>query len=331
MLKSLTRRSFTAATLALATLAAAPQQGFAQELTKLTFIQEWPVPNGLWIPWILGSKKGFYKEEGIEIEIVTPPTVADTMKFLGTGSAQVAFTTGMDIIFAREQEAPVVAIARYGRGNNWGILSSEGEPLTIADLKGKTIGIYNDAWTKAQLSMMLADGGMTLDDVQTVAATDDTVPLLLQDKVDAITGITNAEGTGMTTTGEQKAEFLAATAHGVPNTPIFMLAANEGWLKENPESAEAFLRATRKSIDYATANPDEAIAAFAELYSKAYDGKFIDQQWKDTIPLFGEMGPDLMVNDEADWSKLLAALEKFEVLKEVLEPSAYFTNDYLAQ
>jgi len=331
MSMTLTRRGFAAAAIALATMIAAPQKTLAQDLTKLTFIQEWPVPDGFWIPWILGSKKGFYAAEGLEIEIVTPPTVADTMKFLGTGQAQVAFTTVMDVIFAKEQQAPVIAIGRYGRGNNWGILSPEGKPLTIDDLKGKTIGIYNDAWTLAQLSMMLADGGMSIDDVKTVAAADDTVPLLLQNRVDAITGITNAEGTGMQTTGEQKAEFLPATAHGVPNTPIFMLAANETWLKDNPDKAKAFLRATRKSIEYAVANPDEGIAAFAELYAKAYDGKFIDQQWKDTIPLFGEMDAGLMVNDEADWTALLAALKKFDVVKNIEAPSAYYTNDYLAQ
>jgi putative hydroxymethylpyrimidine transport system substrate-binding protein len=326
-----TRRSFGAALAALAALAIAPTPSSAQNLTKVTFVQEWPVPDGFWVPWILGNKKGFYAEEGIELEIVTPPTVADTMKFLGTGTAQVAFTTVMDVIFAREQQAPVTAIARYGRGNNWGILSPEGSPLTIADLKGKTIGIYNDAWTKAQLTMMLADGGLTLDDITTVAAADDTVPLLLQKKVDAITGITNAEGTGMATTGGQKAEFLAATAHGVPNTPIFMIAGNDEWLKANPELAKAFLRATRKSIEYAIAHPDEGIAAFQELYAKAYDEKFITQQWKDTIPLFGEVGPDLMVLNDADWVSLLAALKKFEVVGEVLEPSAYYTNQYLAQ
>lgn len=331
MSMTLTRRGFAAAAIALAAIISVPQKTIAQDLTKLTFIQEWPVPDGFWIPWILGSKKGFYAEEGLEIEIVTPPTVADTMKFLGTGQAQVAFTTVMDVIFAKEQQAPVVAIARYGRGNNWGILSPEGKPLTIADLKGKTIGIYNDAWTLAQLSMMLADGGMTIDDVKTVAATDDTVPLLLQKRVDAITGITNAEGTGMQTTGEQKAEFLPATAHGVPNTPIFMLAANQPWLQENPEKAKAFLRATRKSIEYASAHPEEGIAAFAELYAKAYDGKFIDQQWKDTIPLFGAMDASLMVNDAADWTALLEALKKFDVVKNVEAPSAYYTNDFLAQ
>lgn len=327
-----TRRSFACVlAAAVAAFGAGTAPGSAQDLTKLTFIQEWPVPDGFWVPWILGSKKGFYAEEGIELEIVTPPTVADTMKFLGTGRAQVAFTTVMDVIFAKEQEAPVTAIARYGRGNNWGILSAEGAPLTVGDLKGKTIGIYNDAWTKAQLTMMLADAGLTLDDVSTVAATDDTVPLLLQKKVDAITGITNAEGTGMSTTGGQKAEFLAATKHGVPNTPIFMLAGNDAWLAANPEIAKAFLRATKKSIEYAAAHPDEGVAAFLELYSKAYDEKFIARQWQDTIPLFGEMGPDLMASNEADWASLLAALKKFEVVAAPLEPSAYYSNQYLAQ
>ena len=327
----LTRRTFTAALAAVAALGALAGPASAKELTKLTYIQEWPVPDGFWVPWILGNAKGFYAEEGIELEIVTPPTVADTTKFLGTGRAQVAFTTVMDVIFAKEQQAPVTAIARYGRGNNWGILSPEGAPLTVPELKGKTIGIYNDAWTTAQLTMMLADGGLTMADVQTVAASDDTVPLLLQKKVDAITGITNAEGTGMAVTGGQKASFLAAKDHGVPDTPIFMIAANDDWLKENPEVAKAFLRATRKSIDYAVAHPDEGIAAFSALYSNAYDPKFIEQQWKDTIPLFGEASADMMKSSEADWVKLLAALKKFDVVKAPLEPSAYYTNAYIAE
>jgi len=328
---TLTRRNFGLAVAAVTALAMSPSPSGAQNLTKVTFVQEWPVADGFWVPWILGSKKGFYAEEGIDLEIVAPPTVADTMKFLGTGNAQVAFTTVMDVIFAREQQAPVTAIARYGRGNNWGIISEQGNPLKIEDLKGKTIGIYNDAWTKAQLPMMLADASLTLDDVTMVAAADDTVPLLLQKKVDAITGITNAEGTEMFTAGNQKPEFLAAIDHGVPNTPIFMIAGNDDWLKANPDLAKAFLRATHKSIEYAVAHPDEGIAAFAEKYSKAYDPKFINQQWADTIPQFGAAGTDLMVLSEADWTALLDALKKFKVVEAPLAASMYYTNDYQAK
>jgi putative hydroxymethylpyrimidine transport system substrate-binding protein len=29
------------------------------KLTKVTMVQEWPVADGFWIPWILGKQKGF--------------------------------------------------------------------------------------------------------------------------------------------------------------------------------------------------------------------------------------------------------------------------------
>ena len=97
----------------------------------------------------------------------------------------------------------------------------------------------------------------------------------------------------------------------MPNTPIFQLAANDDWLKANPDLAKAFLRATRKSIEYAVANPDEGTKVFLDTFSNAYEASFITQQWKDTIPLFGAMSPDLMVSNEADWVALLDALKKF--------------------
>ncbi|SNR46061.1 ABC transporter substrate-binding protein [Puniceibacterium sediminis] len=327
----LTRRILLAsAAIASAATLMAPA-AMAQDLTKLTFIQEWPTPDGFWIPWIVGSDKGFYAEEGIELEIVTPPTVADTMKFLGTARAQVAFTTSMDIIFAKAEEAPVVAIGRYGRSNNWGILSPTGTPMNVADLKGKTVGIYNDAWTLAQLGMVLADAGMTINDIKTVAASDDTVPLLLQERVDAITGITNAEGTAIVTVTGEAGEFLPAIEHGAPNTPIFALAANTDWLADNPDLAKAFLRATSKSITYAVEHPEEAVEAFGTRYAKAYDPAFIHQQWLDTIPLFGDVDGTMLVNQSEDWDTLVAALDKFDVLDNLLPSSEYFTNAYLPE
>ncbi|MBS0849185.1 ABC transporter substrate-binding protein [Citrobacter sp. JGM124] len=297
-------------------------------LTKVTFIQEWPVADGFWIPWILGKEKGFYAQEGIDLDIVAPPTVADTMKFLGTGRADVAFTTPMDIIFAKEQGAPVTAIGRYSKGNNWGIFSNEGKPYTVAELKGKTIGIYNDAWTKAQLAMMLQSEGLTLNDVNMVTAADDTVPLLLQKRVDAITGITTAEGTEMVTMGKQKPEFLSAVAHGVPDIPILMFAGNQSWLEKNPQLAKAFLRATQKSIAYAVEHPDEGIQAFSDAYSKAYDPVYITQQWQDTIPLLSPVDNQSLKLDIDNWNALLNAVSAQNMVKNTLPADQYFTNQY---
>jgi putative hydroxymethylpyrimidine transport system substrate-binding protein len=299
-----------------------------KDLTKVTMVQEWPVADGFWIPWILGKQKGFYAEQGIDLEIVAPPTVADTMKYLGTGRANVAFTTAMDVVFAREQGAPVTAVGRYLTDNNWGLFTKQGEPVTAAGLKGKTIGIYSDAWTKAQLAMVLKSAGLTMSDVKTVSAADDTVPLLLRGKVDAITGITNAEGTEIQTAGKQTGEFLPAKDNGAPNSPIQLFAANTDWLKQNPELARRFMAATQKSIEYAQANPSEGVDAYFKAFSKAYDRAFIEQQWRDTAPLLRRDadGSYFTMTDEM-WAPLLSAVKENDIVRRVDPVSDYYTNE----
>ena len=325
-----TRRSAVLAAMLISCVCAVSLRAEAQTppLTKVTFIQEWPVADGFWIPWILGKQKGFYTAEGIDLDIEAPPTVADTMKFLGTGSADVAFTTVMDLIFAKEQDAPVEAIGRYGQGNNWGLFAKAGTPLSVEGLKGKSVGIYNDAWTKAQLALMLKSAKLSLDDVTMVSASDDTVPLVLEGKVDVITGITNAEGTEMVTSGKQAPAFLPAVGHGVPNTPIFMIAGNQKWLAKNPDLARRFLKATVTSMAYAIAHPDEGVASFAAAYSKAYDPVFIQAQWKDTVPQFGAPGPSMLNLNDKDWDDLLKAVKDLGLVKDPLPSAQYYTNEY---
>ncbi|MFT3863828.1 MAG: ABC transporter substrate-binding protein [Solirubrobacterales bacterium] len=303
--------------------------GSGGELTTVKMVQEWPVADGFWIPWILGKEKGFYEEAGINLEIIAPATEADTMKLLGTGQADVAFTTIMDVLFAREAGAEVTAIGRYSSGNNWGVISREGEPLTPAELKGKTIGIYNDAWTRAQLSMVLASAGLTLDDVKTVVASDDTVPLLLENKVDAITGLTTAEGAEIVGDGK-KYEFLEATKYGVPDSPVLMFAANDDWLHENEALGKKFMAATERSLEYAIANPQEGIEAYVNAYGEAEEKSFLTEQWHDTIELFSK-SPDgsYFSMDDQMWAPLLEAVKENGVVEKTFPPADYYTNKLL--
>ena len=84
----------------------------ASKLTTMRMVQEWPVADGFWIPWIVARDKGWYKAAGIDLQIIPPPTVADTVKFLGTGRADIGFTTILDVIFAKAQNAPIVVDRR---------------------------------------------------------------------------------------------------------------------------------------------------------------------------------------------------------------------------
>jgi NitT/TauT family transport system substrate-binding protein len=297
------------------------------KLTTIRMVQEWPVADGFWIPWIVARDKGWYKQAGIDLKIIPPPTVADTVKFLGTGRADIGFTTILDVIFAKAQGAPITSIGAYSQSNNWGLIGRQGEKFTVASLKGKTIGIYNDAWTKAQLSIMLESAHLTLNDVKLVAAASDVVPLLLAKKVDVATGVTNAEASEVRTVGHQKPFMLLAKNYGVPNSPIWLIAGNTSWLQKNPALAKTWFRVTKRALDWSIANPKAAVQMFEKAYPKAESFAYALDQWKATIPLFKAPGGYFSQTNK-QWSGLLPALVKQKLITKALAPSAYYTNAY---
>ena len=317
------------AALALAVFAAtATSQPHAQKLTTIRMVQEWPVADGFWIPWIVARDKGWYKAAGINLQIIPPPTVADTVKFLGTGRADIGFTTILDVIFAKAQGAPITSIGAYSQSNNWGLIGRQGEKFTVASLKGKTVAIYNDAWTKAQLSIMLESAHLTLKDIKMVAAASDVVPLLLAKKVDVATGVTNAEASEVRTIGKQTPTMLLAKDYGVPNSPIWLLGANTKWLQKNPVLAKTWFKVTKRALTWSIAHPTQAVQMFEKAYPKAESFAYALDQWKATIPLFKSPG-GYFHQDDAQWSKLLPALVKQKLITKALSPKSYYTNAYL--
>ncbi len=305
----------------------------AEDLTSIRFIQEWPVPDGFWIPWVVAQDQGFYEDAGLDVEIITPPNVSATMQFLGTDQADLAFTTSVDIVTARSQGVPVVGIGTYGTNNNWGLMSDTAEPIEPADLAGKLVGTYNDAWSNAQLSIMLGSVGLTISDVTLVTADSSTVALLVEDKVDVITGITNAEGSELESLGVTDYSIAYSKDFGAPDAPVLMLAGNEEWLAAHPDEAKAFMEATIRGLNYARENPEEAVQIFMDTYPDAQSVEFTELQWTATAALFGDEGyevtaADLEQSDEV-WQSLVDVSVEYDLIDEAIPVEDLFTNDAL--
>lgn len=300
--------------------------------TTVKMIMEWPTADGFWIPWIVGKSKGYFQKEGINLDIVAPPNTSATMQYVGTGRADVAFGTSVDVVTSASNGVPVVSIGRYGSENNWGLITQTAKPIDPADLKGKTIGTYTDSWSAAQLQIMLSKVGLKLSDVTLVTASDDTVPLLVQKKVDAITGVTNAEGSELTSLN-QKYSIALAKDYGAPNAPVFSIAANRDWLAKNPAVAKAFLRATVEGMNYARSHPSYAVAQFLKSYPEAETKAYATLQWGDTSPLLGKKGAELTTSDlvqsSTDWTSIVNVASKFKVIDNKGKVSSYYTNSAL--
>lgn len=323
-----------AAVLAITGLAACGGSGdekkTASGLTKITMIQDWPTPWVGWIPWVVADDKGYFKDAGLEVDIKAPATVSDPVKFISTGRADIAFTTSLDVVLAAEQGAAVRSIGAVTQSNNWGLVF-KGKAPSLESIKGRKIDIYQDAWTKAQLSAMLKSVNLSLDDVDLVTAPDDTAPLLLAGKIDAATGITNAEMTEAQVGGGDPSIILAKD-HGVPNVYVQILAANDSWLKDHPTEAKGFMSAVQKATEWSLKNPDDALKIFQKRYPKALDPTYAAASWRNTQPLYASADTKahgFYWNDKERWQQMLDFSKSAGLIKKSLDPTALFSNDYL--
>jgi len=296
--------------------------------TSITIVTEWSYPDPLWIPFLVAEDQGYYADAGLDVTVQQPPDNSTTMKMLALGDAQVGLSATTDVVFAKGEGLPVVSVSNMTQSNNWGLFQLGDQPIDVAALKGKTIGIYNDSWTAAMLPLVLKSGGLTMDDVETVAASGSVIPLLLNGKIDVATEVTNLGGIEISTSGGGAFTQLLAPDAGAPDTPVWVYVASSEWASANPDLAAAWLEATRKGIDWASQNPDAAVALFEKTYPEAAtDNGYNLEAWKATIPLLTVNGTYPAQSDE-EWSAFTQALVDAGQLDSALPPSEYYTNAY---
>ncbi|HZS92127.1 MAG TPA: ABC transporter substrate-binding protein [Chloroflexota bacterium] len=301
-------------------------------LTTVTAVMDWPTPWMGWTPWLVADAKGYFAAEGIKFNLVIPATVADPAKVLGTGHADFAFTTILDVIEGRAQGAPIIGVGAYAQYNNWGIIKWKDSKLTPKDLAGKSIGVYPDAWSKTQLTIFLKHVGIGINQVKLVYTSSDTVPLLLTHKVDVITGVTNAEQTEAEVTGKRATTMYLANKYGVPNAYIWVLAANTNFLHSHPAVARGWLRAARRGLTYALAHPRDVVSIFMKRYPTALDRTYAIKSWANTVPLYTSdqtRAHGFFWQIPQVWQQTQQTLKTYGIIDQTMPVDQLYTNAYL--
>ncbi|MCB8874302.1 ABC transporter substrate-binding protein [Acidisoma silvae] len=329
-LRFLTRllASTTAAGALMLGLSATAHQAQAADLTKVTLVYDWVTPDFELIPTAVAQAEGFYKDAGLDVSTVFPPNNSTTVRMLGSGTGDIGFDPVTDVAFAAAQGIPLISIAVYSQSNNCGLFGRPGEPVDLSTLKGKKIGVYTDSWTKAMMPYILKKAGIGENDVQQIIATDDDIPMLLTKKIDYATNCANYALADVVPTIKQEPTMLLGPAGGMPDVPVWDFTVMKAWGEAHPATVKAWLAATQKGMEWASAHPDEAVADLLKLYPASGDKAYNAVGWKATIPLL--KGPNgYFVQTDAQWDGIAHALADTKQIDKVLPPSTYYTNDYL--
>jgi NitT/TauT family transport system substrate-binding protein len=243
------------------TLTLAAAQAMAAE--KVVLQLKW-VAQGQFGGYYVAKDKGFYEEEGLDVEIKAGgPDIAPEQVIAGGGADVIVAWMGGALV-AREKGVPLVNIAQpYQKSGLQLICPKDGPVKTQADFKGHTLGVWffgNEypffAWmNKLGLS---TEGGA--DGVTVLKQSFDVQPLV-QKQADCISVMTYNEYWQAIDAGFKPEDLTVFNYTDMGNDLLEDgLYVVEDKLADPAfkENMVKFVRASMKGWKYAINNPDEA-------------------------------------------------------------------------
>lgn len=236
-------------------------QGWAAD--KVTLQLKW-VAQGQFAGYFVAKDKGFYEEEGLDVEIKNGgPDIAPEQVIAG-GGADVIVTWMAAGLAARDKGVPLVNIAQpFAKSGLQLICPKDGPIQTEADFKGHTLGVWffgNEYPFYAWMNKigMPTDGGP--EGVTVLKQSFDVQPLI-QKQADCISVMTYNEYWQAIDAGFKPEDLIVFNYTEMGNDLLEDgLYVLEDQLKDPAfvDKMVRFVRASMKGWKYAVENPDEA-------------------------------------------------------------------------
>lgn len=300
------------------------------KLKKITFVLDW-TPNTNHTGIYVAKEKGYFKEAGLDVEIVQPPEDGAEV-LVGSGKAQfgVSFQDTMMPAVVGDDALPIKAVAAVLQHNTSGIVSRKGEGINRPKgLEGKKYATWNQDIEKAILKQVVEKDKGNFSKVKMIPSTvTDEVSALKSKKVDAIWIYYGWAGIATEVAGLDTDYFAFKDIDPVFDYYTPVIIGNSDWMKENEETAKAFLSAAKKGYEYAIEHPEDAgnilCEASPELDSKMVQAsqKYMKDQYKAEVEQWGYINPKR-------WNAFYDWISEKGLSKTKIPENTGFTNDYL--
>ena len=264
---------------ALAIAAASP----AAAADKMTVLLDWFI-NPDHGPIIVAQEKGYFADQGLEVEIVPPADPSAPPRLVAAGQADLAVSYQPQLHLQIHEGLPLKRVGTLvATPLNCLLVLEDGPIKSPADLKGKKIGFSVAGVEEAILSTVLGKYGVTTDDVEMVNVNFSLSPSLMTGQVDAVIGAyRNFELNQMDIEGRPGTCFYIEE-EGVPSYDELIYVANPETM--DADKVERFLAATELATQFMVNNPVESWEIFSATSTELQD-ELNKRAWADTLPRF---------------------------------------------
>lgn len=236
------------------------------EKEKITFVLDW-TPNTNHTGLYVAQEKGYFEDEGLEVEIVQPPEDgADALVASGKAQFGISFQDTMAPGVVGEDELPTTAVAAVVQHNTSGIISRKGEGMdTPKGLEGKKYATWDAPIEKAMMENVVEADGGDFSKVELIPSTvTDEVSALESKSVDAIWIFYAWAGVATEVAGLETDYFAFKDINPAFDYYTPVIIGNNEFLEKEPETAKKFLSAVKKGYEDAIEDPDGAAEILCE-------------------------------------------------------------------
>jgi len=233
------------------------------------------VPVLIFAPLYVAIERGYFRREGLDVELISTPGGASSFVVLASGRAEVvvgglgaalfnAAARGLDfkVVGPVHMEKPPVSTPLVVSKKAY----DSGQIRSVRDLRGKRVAVnVLGSATEFWLNAALLKGGLTMDDVQVVAVNFPEVPAALDNGAIAA----GLLGEPLATLAEDRGQVVRLSDDFINGIQVTALYYSGEFMRSRPREAVGFMAAwLRASRDlYGGGYKRDDVAAIVEKYT----------------------------------------------------------------
>lgn len=296
------------------------------KLEKVSFRLSW-VHDLAYAGLYLAKDNGHFKRAGLDVDLQPGGFGLDPIKQVATGADDFGIAGAGNLLAARAQGIPIVAIGIYFQRSGVGYTTRKESGITsFKQFKGKRIGVQTGTDTDMVYRVLLKRNGLTPKDVREVPIQYDMAPFL-NNQIDVLPGYVTNQPITLRGKGID-VNVISASDEGL-NFYGNVFFTTEKMIQERPEFVKQFMHALQLGWKDAFENKEATIAA-ARRWAPDFDPKDLPLIYDAAIPLIKADIPGVPINGMNDerWRITMQVIRDAGLLKEDIDIRKAYTKAF---
>jgi NitT/TauT family transport system substrate-binding protein len=221
-------------------------------------------------PFFLGKERGFYDQEGIDLDVQEGRGSGVTVQAVAANTATFGYVDVPTMIKAAAKGAPVKSVGVALQLSPMSVMGfAEKNIRAPKDIVGKTVAITPGDSMSQIWPLFLKKTGIKETDFKTVAGDAQTkLNAVMNGQADLLLGYVMDQAIKLQDATKKPVYPIRFADYGV-NMISSGIIVNSETLKSKPDMVKRFLRATTRALEESEKNPEAAVDAMLKANSKA--------------------------------------------------------------